>query len=465
MYRRASASAIALFLVGTIATQAFAKKAQEPKKNTEETETEEAETEESADDEPAPSKTPARKPESKVLPTESLSEKSPGLGLPPAQEPVKIETASGTTIRFGILVQPQYEAATDRRNDVQGWGHNLFVHRLRFMVGGTLLHKFEYFLATDYPDLFKQVNTVDPMGTPTYLKNFPGMNIQDAFVTYKPAGAYFKVDAGYMLPPMAHNAVQGAATLYGWDYFANTFLHKDAFGTTANPRVFDPNANSLGRDLGVQLRGLVFGGHVEYRAGIFQGRRTLPGGVSLDMPTAPGGRNFFRLAGRIQVNLLDPETEFFYAGTYLGRKRILSVGAAGDFQNDYKYWAYDAMLDLPLGPGVLTAQVNLAQWDGGTWLVAPYLVKQRALMGEAGYLIAPLRLSPIVRFEQRWLASTAPAGTPSNRQTETRMGGGLAFWPYGHNSNVKVFFSRAVPDAPDTHTFSEFVLQWQVYFF
>ncbi len=463
MQRRVSWSAIALFLVGTIATQAFAKKA-EPSKDTEE-----LETEGSADDEPAPSKTPSKKIEKKTESTAAEesppSEKSSEVGLPPAQEPVKIDTAGGTTIRFGILVQPQYEAATDRRNDVQGWGHNLFLHRLRFIVGGTLLHKFEYFLATDYPDLFKQVNTVDGMGTPTYLKNFPGMNIQDAFVTYKPAGDVFKVDAGYMLPPMAHNAVQGAATLYGWDYFANTFLHKDAFGTTANPRVFDPNANALGRDLGVQLRGLLFGGHVEYRAGIFQGRRTFPGGVSVDMPTAPGGRNFFRLAGRIQINILDPETEFFYAGTYLGRKRILSVGASGDFQNDYKYWAYDALLDLPLGPGVLTAQANIAQWDGGTWLVAPYLVKQRALMGEAGYLIAPLRLSPIVRFEQRWVASTAPAGTASNSQTEQRMGAGLAFWPYGHNSNVKVFFMRAVPSAPDTHTFSEFVLQWQVYFF
>ncbi|MBC8132320.1 MAG: hypothetical protein H7X95_05010 [Deltaproteobacteria bacterium] len=119
------------------------------------------------------------------------------------------------------------------------------------------------------------------------------------------------------------------------------------------------------------------------------------------------------------------------------------------------------MLDLPLGPGVITAQVNLAQWDGGTWLPAPYLVKQRALMGEVGYLIAPIRLSPIFRVEQKWVASTVTG--PS--QTEKRMGGGLAFWPYGHTSNLKVFFSRAIPDAPDTHTFYDLTVQWQVYFF
>ena len=33
-----------------------------------------------------------------------------------------------------------------------------------------------------------------------------------------------KIDAGYMLPPMAHNAVQSAASLYSWDYFAFSFL-------------------------------------------------------------------------------------------------------------------------------------------------------------------------------------------------------------------------------------------------
>jgi hypothetical protein len=461
MHRRVSSSAIALFfapflapflagtiVTGTIATQAFAKTA-------------EPDTEETSDDEPAPSKEPSKSPVSKAQARVNPPEQAPGVGLPPAQEPVKIETGSGTSIRFGILIQPVYEAATSRANDIRGWGQNLYVHRLRLMVGGTLLHDFEYFMATDYPDLFKQVNTVDSMGAPTYLKNFPGMSLQDAFVTYRPIGDLFKVDAGYMLPPMAHNAVQGAATLYGGDYFANTFLHKDAFGTTANPRVFNPNSNPLGRDLGVQLRGLLLRGLFEYRVGIFQGRRTPPGGVSIDMPTAPGGRNFFRVTGRIQINLLDPETGFFYAGTYLGTKRILSLGASGDFQAEYKYWAYDALLDLPLGPGVVTAQVNVAQWDGGTWLPAPFLVKERALMSEAGYLIAPIRLSPIVRFEQRWVASTVTGAA----QTEKRMAAGLAFWPYGHNSNLKAFFARAIPNAPDTHTYDEFTLQWQIYFF
>ena len=64
----------------------------------------------------------------------------------------------------------------------------------------------------------------------------------------------------------------------------------------------------------------------------------------------------FRAAGRVQVNLMDPETGFFYAGTYLGTKKILSIGASFDFQDAqdqtaYKYFAGDVFVDHAVRPG------------------------------------------------------------------------------------------------------------------
>ena len=59
---------------------------------------------------------------------------------------------------------------------------NMFLRRFRFMVGGTLFKTFEFFFQTDWPNLFK----LDPCGTMAFDKNAPGMNIQDAYVTYKP---------------------------------------------------------------------------------------------------------------------------------------------------------------------------------------------------------------------------------------------------------------------------------------
>ncbi len=360
----------------------------------------------------------------------------------PVPSPLKLEGPIGS-IKFGVLLQPQFEAIGSPT--ANGVTDNLFLRRTRVLVGGTLFKVFDYFIDTDYPNLFKATenNATDT----SFAKNSPGLNIQDAFATYKPFHDFFKIDAGFMLPPLAHNAVQGAATLYGWDYFQNTFRSTGSFGNAAP----DP----VGRDLGVEARGLVLDGHLEYRVGMFQGLRNAALAATATQPAEVGGRNFFRVAARLQVNFLDAEPGFFYAGTYLGAKRILSVGASYDFQDNYKYWAVDGMLDMPAGPGVVTAQINVAQWDGGTFI--PALPKQTAYMAEAGYLFSGAAVSPILRFERLYVSNAA-------LPDETRYVGGVAFWPFGHNSNLKAFYSRIVPSS-GIHDYDRFNLQWQLYFY
>ena len=71
-------------------------------------------------------------------------------------------------------------------------------------------------------------------------------------------------------------------------------------------------------------------------------------------------------------------------------------------------------------------------------------------MGELGYLIGPIRLSPIAHFERLQAplipmdptVPNSPLILNPNNPSEDRYGGGVAFWPYGHNSNIKVFFTR-----------------------
>jgi hypothetical protein len=366
-------------------------------------------------------------------------------GVPPAAKPLRIDGPDGTNIRLGILLQPQFQAINSPT--LGGYSNNLYLRRARILLGGTLLGRVDYFMDTDYPNLFLDSNTAAEGAPVNFQKNTPGMNIQDAFVTYKPLADMkqfadmVKVDVGYMLPPMAHNAVQGAGTLYSFDYFTYSFAHSDSFSSSGKP---------VGRDLGVQLRGLLVEGHIEYRIGLFQGKR------DNQNTTDVAAHNFFRASGRLQINLLDPETGFFYQGTYLGTKKIASVGGSFDFQDKYKYFAGDAIVDLPAGPGVVTGQVNLAHWDGGSFI--PTLFKQTALMGEAGYLIADVRLNPILRLEHRW-----GSGTVSD---QTRLGGGLAFWPNGHNINLKAFYAR-VKDTlnGNSSSFNQINLQMQVYFF
>jgi hypothetical protein len=378
------------------------------------------------------------------MPPATISE--PSLA-PPSASPLKIEGKEGTSIRLGVLLQPQFQAVNSPSSALSGYGYNLYLRRARILLGGTIFDNVEFFVDTDYPNLFLPSNTA-AAGAATgenFQKVSPGMNIQDAFVTFKAIGDFFKVDAGYMLPPMAHNAVQGATTLYSWDYFGYSFTHGNAFGTSGSP---------VGRDVGLQVRGLVVDKHLEYRLGLFQGLRDNVTGT--DVPA----RNFFRATGRLQINLLDAETGFFYAGSYLGAKRILSVGGSFDIQDKYKYFAGDVFVDMPLGPGVVTGQVNVAHWDGGAFI--PGLIKQTALMGEAGYAIADIRVSPIVRAEKRFgTTGDTPATTIRD---ETRIGGGVAFWPYGHNTNVKAFYTHVKTDGA-ARGYNQFNLQWQVYIF
>jgi len=110
-----------------------------------------------------------------------------------------------------------------------------------------------------------------------------------------------------------------------------------------------------------------------------------------------------------------------------------------------------------MGPaGVLTAQVNFAHWDGGDAPQTVALAKSNAIMAEAGFLIAAAHLSPIVRYERLLISG--------DNNDETYVGGGLAFWPYGHNTNLKAFYTyRKAQAAMDGG--SQFNLQWQLYFF
>jgi hypothetical protein len=254
-----------------------------------------------------------------------------------------------------------------------------------------------------------------------------------------------------MLPPMAHNAVQGAGTLYSWDYFAFSFL------STANT-LLGSTASPVGRDAGLQFRGLLFDGHIDLRLGLFQGLRATDQPAAMGMTaTEVGSNNFFRATGRLQINLLDPEPGYFYAGTYLGKKKILSIGLTGDTQKSYHYYGGDVFADLPLGPGIFTAQVDVVHMTGGTFIA---LAKQTALMSEIGYNFGGFNISPIFRFEQLW-GGTSSGGVTSVNQT--RAGGGVAFWPYGHNTNLKAFYMHdAVAGSP--HAANQVNVQWQLYF-
>ncbi len=401
---------------------------------------------------PAPEAVPAAVPMAPPPPEVSMAPLSapPAPAWPPSVS-FKSEASSGNTLRVGLLLQPQFQMLGS--NSLDGNTYNFFIRRTRLLVAGTLFGNFEYFIDTDYPNLFLATNE-GPTATAdaTTTKATPGMNIQDAFATWKAYGDMIKVDVGYMLPPMAHNAVQGAGTLYSWDYFA--FLVPQHRQHPPRQRG-QPGRSRRGRSVPwVSARRAHRFCASGYSRGCAPRRRPAPPATRA---TTVGSNNFFRATGRLQINLLDPEPGFFYAGTYLGKKKILSFGITGDTQKSYHYYGGDVFADLPLGPGIFTGQVDVVHMTGGTFIA---LAKQTALMSEVGYTFdAPQPLAD--------LPLRAPVGRDVIRRDHQRQSDACRAGP-----GLLAVRTRLEPQgvlhaghpSGSAHGANQVNVQWQLYF-
>ena len=339
----------------------------------------------------------------------------------PARAAAQIVVKAGDDVNFklGLLGQFQADTIDDPGTDAQT--SNLFIRRLRLMFGGQVAKNVTFFVETDSPNLGK----AQPNG-----KNIqPAMIVQDAYGEFKVSNA-FSVDAGLMFIPFSRNFLQSAASLLPIDYGAYTYT------------LSGPTQSSTGRDTGFQAKGYALKQRLEYRVGAFQGSRDI------------ASHRAFRYAGRVQYNLLDPEVGFFYTGTYLGKKRILSIGGAFDHQSDYDAYDVDVFVDHPLGAGAVTGQFDYNRLDGGTTL--PALSKQDDLLFELGYLIAALKITPFAQVTHRNIVNT-------NAGDETRTSIGASYWWSGHNANIKAAYTRINPRILASQ--NEFTLQLQVFYF
>lgn len=166
------------------------------------------------------------------------------------------------------------------------------------------------------------------------------------------------------------------------------------------------------RDKGVALWGNVLDGKLQYRADVMNGRN--------DSDSAPDSN--FRYSVRGHVSLLEPEKDYGYKGTYLGKKKVLTVGAAYQMEKDvayadeagaadavdYQAWTADLFFEYPTaGAGTFTASTAYVDYDlddayqgsdpdsgaiGVNGEKNGYYVK-------AGYLLPTLPLQLFGRFE------------------------------------------------------------------
>jgi hypothetical protein len=200
------------------------------------------------------------------------------------------------------------------------------------------------------------------VGTRTVL----GIGVLDLVLQVKLADE-FQVWIGQHVTAQDRNNMSGPFYQSSWN-----------FPITVHGYPFDTGA----RDRGFTLWGLVAGGVLKYHVSV----------VDLQPPASAGGRagaslENAHLAGRVTLNLLDPENYYYASGTYYGEQDTLALGLAGHYQkgvdstdpavtldNDFGGISADLLFEKNLdASGTITL-------EGGYWNFketgADYLVNQ-----------------------------------------------------------------------------------------
>ena len=198
-------------------------------------------------------------------------------------------------------------------------------------------------------------------------------------------------------------------------------------------------AGKVGRDDGVVLWGNPLDGRLQYRLMVSEG-------VEGDANPVDS----LRFTGRLALNLLEPEKGWFHKGTYLGKKKVLSLGFGLDTQHgltlggredqDNWIWTADLFFDHPVGGGAVTAEAayihiqnctqttnfsNLAADDDGEdWYIqAGYLLPRR---------IGPGRVQPYVRYEGVFV---------EEKPDTSYWSGGINYFIKGHNAKISADYT------------------------
>ena len=365
-----------------------------------------------------------------------------------------------SSIKVGFLTQVHGQAIEEQASALQEnnpdytkhWQRQIYVRRLRVLLGGEIAKNTTFFFETDAPNLGK----VSTSGT---KDSKISIYVQDAQIqhTFIPE---LSIIAGLQLVGIARNGLQSAASLMGLDYGSYQFT------------VSGPLDNSVGRDLGINLRGFLFNNRLEYRTGLFSGRN-----INLYSP--------LRLTGRFQYNFKDIEKGFYYTGTTLGKGDIFSVGCGVDKQGSYSAFAIDAMYDSPLGNlGSVTFSSSVSFLDGGgtdndSTIFTGLIPKQSIYFAELGYFFKDWNIQPYVKYEAQDVnasvlkqvgADESNLALKNKLRSSQRVGFGVNYFISGHNINVKLLYevvlrNRVSMDPNSVEQASNGTLTFQLQYF
>ena len=245
----------------------------------------------------------------------------------------------------------------------------------------------------------------------------------------------FNVWLGRFLPPSDRANLSGP-------YYQNAWFFPT--GVNGYPSIY------AGRDDGGAVWGQLEKGKFKYQAGVF----------TLDSNT-PTSEVLY--AGRLVLNLLDPEPGYYNSSTYYGTKDVLALGGAVQYQ---KLGAATVIGTDTTGAPILARNDLLAfnvdllfekrlAWADTLTLEGAYYNFNKGAQGWSWYALASYLFATKVAFGQvqpmvRWQQFTATAGGDPVRTLDA----GLNYIIDGHNTRVAFAVqNRNPPTAPSTTSY------------
>lgn len=211
------------------------------------------------------------------------------------------------------------------------------------------------------------------------------------------------------------------------------------------------------RDTGVAVWGNLADGKLQYRLMMADGRE----GDEVV-------KDSMRLTGRVHVSLWDPEYEYGYLGTYLGTKKVLTIGASYDYQpdvaysdfvmktgaKDYSAWTADVFMEYPSAAGTWTLSGAVMDYTADGAIngpapdpLLPVNTELEAYYAKAGYLLPNKVGLGRLQFFARYESSDYQLATPFYDQTWTGAGANY----YLNGQRLKVTFEYAQIDFDVDH--------------
>jgi hypothetical protein len=209
------------------------------------------------------------------------------------------------------------------------------------------------------------------------------------------------------------------------------------------------------RDTGAAVWGNLAGGKMQYRVMVGDGRQGDE--VAKKKP---------RVTGRVHLSLFDPETDYGYLATYLGTRKVLTIGAAYDYQadvaygnfpertdlRDYKAWTADVYMEYPTSAGTFTLTGAYFDYSTGNAINEspdprlPVTSELKAYYVKGAYLLPQKvgwgRLQPYFRYEK---SDYAVEGGLYDQEWR---GAGVNYYLNGQNLRLSLEYANVKFDNP-----------------